>query len=276
MPSFDEQEMSEEQLEALHAYMTDLEAPSLEDKATWWNIDLLSLPTPAMPANRDLELHFSHRFSESITDAGGEGLYGLDSFAFPGFWFSYGLHERVAPYFGRTANLATWEYGVKLGLLLEGQISIPLSIAANIGGTYLDADGLPNATRFTVEVPIGMRLGNRAALQVVPMYSTNPDEFGGDDSGSSSTALGFGGSIRLNTRFSLDGEYIVNVGGFARDASFNQWQTGVTIHVHKHLFSLLVGNSVYTTPDFIVGGAIQTGIKSNVRLGFNVVRAFSF
>ena len=276
MPKFPEEKLSEEDLADIYAYVQDLQPPSLADKATWWNIELLNLPTPAMPARRHLELHFGHRFSESLSDAGREGLYGLDSFAFPGFWFSYGLHERVAPYVGRSANFATWEYGVKVALLLEGQLGVPISMAANIGGTYLDANGLPNPSRFTLEVPIGVRAGNRVALQVVPMFATNPDEFGFEGSAGTSTALGFGGSFKLSTKFSLDGEYITNIGGFERAGSVDQWQAGLTIHVRKHWFSLLLSNSTLTTPDFMVGGTVKTGIKSNVRFGFNLVRAFSF
>jgi cytochrome c553 len=276
MPAFSEDQMSEEQLAAIFAYVRDLPAPTLAAKPTWWNIDLLNLPTPALPDRKDLEIHFGHRFSDSISDAGREGLYGLDSFAFPAFWFSYGLHERIAPYAGRTANFATWEYGVKLGLLLEGQIGIPLSVAANVGGTFLDADGIPNASRFTIEVPIGVRAGDRFAFQVVPMFATNPDDAGAATSPTSSTALGFGGSFKLNTRISFDGEYITNVSGFVREPSIDQWQAGMTIHVRKHWFSILVTNSVLSTPDFMVGASFPTGIKSNVRLGFNLVRAFSF
>jgi len=276
MPPFPEEKLSEEDLAAIYAYVQDLAPPSLADKATWWNIELLNLPTPALPARGDLEVHFGHRFSESLADAGFEGLYGLDSFAFPGFWFSYGLHPRVAPYVGRSANFATWEYGAKIAIILEGQLGVPLSVAANIGGTYLDADGLASPSRFTLEVPIGVRAGNRVALQVVPMLVTNPDEFGDDSSPGSSTAVGFGGAFKLSTKFSLDAEYITNIGGFARAGSVDQWQVGLTIHVRKHWFSLLVSNSTLTTPDFMAGGTVQTGIKSNVRFGFNLVRAFGF
>ena len=220
MPDFSVEELSEEDLIDIFAYMKGLEAPTLADKRTWWGIDLLNLPTPALPEKKTLELHFTHRFSESLTDAGREGLYGLDSFAFPGFWFSYGLSDRVAPYVGRTANLATWEFGVKIKLLDEHDISLPISIAANIGGTFLDANGIPNNNRFTVELPIGVRAGERLAFQFVPIYTTDPDEQDFPDSDSHALALGFGGSLRLSTTYSLDAEYIANIGGFEQfDAS---------------------------------------------------------
>ncbi|NKB88866.1 MAG: hypothetical protein GKS06_11670 [Acidobacteria bacterium] len=274
MPAFDDTEMSEEQLTAIHDYLTDLEAPTLATKSTWWNTDLLNLPTPALPRKGDMEVHFTHRFSDSVSDAGRQGFYGLDSFAFPGFWFIYTAHERVAPYVGRTANLATWEYGLKIALLREHDLGVPISVAANIGGAYLDTEGIPNAGRFTAELPIGVRAGDRIALQVVPMYATNPDEFGAPGSPGFSTALGVGGSFKLNTKISLDGEYITNLGGYERQPSIDQWQAGVTFHVHKHWFSLLLTNSTLSTPDFMVGGSFPTGIKSNIRIGFNLVRAF--
>ncbi len=276
MPDFSTDELSEDDLGDIVAYIKTLEAPTLADKRTWWSIDLLNLPTAALPEKKTLELHFTHRFSESLSDAGRERLYGLDSFAFPGFWFSYGLSDRIAPYVGRSANLATWEFGVKVKLLDEDQTSLPLSIAANIGGTFLDANGIPNNNRFTVELPLGIRAGDRLAFQFVPIYSTDPDEQDLPGSDGYALALGFGGSLRLSTTYSLDVEYIANVGGFERFDAANQWQAGVTIHVRRHLFQLLVSNSTLTTPDFMAAGSFKTGIKSNVRFGFNLVRAFSF
>ena len=276
MPDFSVEELSEEDLADISAYLKSLEAPTLADKRTWWSIDLLNLPTPALPEKKTLELHFTHRFSESLTDAGREGLYGLDSFAFPGFWFSYGLSDRVAPYVGRTANLATWEFGVKIKLLDERDSSLPISVAANIGGTFLDANGIPNNNRFTVELPVGVRASERLVFQFVPIYTTDPDEQDFPDSDSYALALGFGGSLRLSTTYSLDAEYIANIGGFEQFDALNQWQAGVTIHVRRHLFSLMLSNSILTTPDFMAAGSFRTGIKSNVRFGFNLVRAFSF
>ncbi len=276
MPAFSVEELSDEDLADIFAYLNGLEPPTLADKRTWWGIDLLNLPTPALPARKTVELHFTHRFSESLSDAGREGLYGLDSFAFPGFWFSFGLTDRIAPYVGRTANLATWEFGVKIRLLDESQTSVPISVAANIGGTFLDANGIPNNNRLTVELPIGVRAGDRLAFQFVPIYTTDPDEQDFPGSDGYAIALGFGGSLRLSTTYSIDAEYIANVGGFEQFDSMNQWQAGVSIHVRRHLFQLLVSNSTLTTPDFMAAGSFRTGIKSNVRFGFNLVRAFSF
>lgn len=276
MPAFSEEELSERDLEDIYAYLRRLPPPTLADKATWWGTDGLNLPTPRLARKGGFEIHFTHRFSDSITDAGLEGLYGLDSFAFPGFWFSYGLNERIAPYAGRTSNLATWEYGVKFGLLREGELGIPVSIAATVGGSYLDADGIPNNSRFVVELPIGVRLGDRLALQAVPFYATNPDEQGDPDSPGYALAIGLGASVKLSTRFALEAEWIRNLAGFERQDAIDQWQAGFTIDVGQHLFQLMATNAIFSTPDFMAGGAIRTSRDSNIRLGFNIVREFSF
>lgn len=277
MPTFDPEQLSEADAADIYAWVQSLDPPTLADKDTWWSIDLLNLPTPATSRRGDFEVHFSHRFSEPVQDAGLERLYGLDSFAFPGFWFSYGLTDRIAPYFGRTANLATWEFGVKVGLLREGDLGgAPVSVAAQIGGTALDADGIANATRFTAEVPVGVRIGDRLAVQAVPIYVTNPGEIEALESESWSLALGLGASIRLSRTLSFDGEWITNVDGFERPGGIDQWQAGVTMHVGRHLFQILLTNSVQTTPDFMAPGTLPTGIDSDVRLGFNLIRLFAF
>lgn len=276
MPAFTEEELPEEDLADIYAWLQSLDPPSLSTKPTWWGSDLVNLPTPRTPDRGELEVHFSHRFSDTIQDAGREGLWGLDSFAFPGFWFTYGLTGRIAPYVGRTANLATYEYGLKVELLRESDLGVPISIGLQAGGIALDADGVANASRFTAELPVGVRAGDRLALQVVPVYTTNPDEQAFPGSEDWSMALGFGASLRLTMGLSFDGEWITNIDGYERFGARDQWQAGVTMQVGGHLFQLLVSNSVQTTPDVMAAGTLRTGIESNVRLGFNLVRGFTF
>ncbi len=276
MPTFEVEDVSDEGVADIYAYLQRLGPPSLAEKRTWWGIDLLNLPTPRTTPEKDFEVHFSHRFSDSIQDSGREGFFGLDSFAFPGFWFSYGFTDRLGAYVGRTANLATYEYGIKFGLLPEGTWSVPLSVAVNLGGIYLDANGIPNASRFTVELPIGYRIGQRLAVQAVPFYATNTDEQGSEDSPDYSIALGLSGSLKINTRLALEGEWITNLGGFVRQRSLDQWQAGVAIEAGRHTFQLMLANSIFTTPDFMAAGTFRTGVKSNIRFGFNLVRSFSF
>ena len=273
MPDFPPQELSDGDLDAIYDYLQSLSTDDLGRHPTWRGTDLLNLPTPRTPGDGILEVHFSHRFSDSIRDSGKEGLFGLDSFAFPSFFFTYGVKDRVAAFVGRSANLATWEFGAKVKLLEEPE-GLPLSTAANIGGTFLDANGVPNNKRFTAELPIGWRLGDRVSLMAVPIFTTNPDEFGDPDSDDTALALGLGGSLKLSSRLSLDGEWIHNLGGFERPESVDQWQAGVGVRVGGHLFQMMLTNGVFTTPDFMAAGVFRTGVKSNIKFGFNLVRSF--
>lgn len=274
MPSFSEDELTDEEVGAIHAWLQGLEPPTLADKQTWWGTDLVNLPTPRTPERGQMEVHFSHRFSESIADAGRERLWGLDSFAFPGFWFQYGIDDRFAAYGGRTANLATWEIGGKAELLREGELAEPLSVGLQAGLTFLDTAGIENDTRVTVELPVGFRVSDRLAFAVTPLYASDTDDQNRPGSDGYSLAIGLGGSVRLSRTLSVDGEWITNVGGFERPNAIDQWQAGVTIDVGGHLFQLLLANNVQTTPDFMAGGALSTGIDSDIRFGFNLIRAF--
>ena len=40
------------------------------------------------------------------------------------------------------------------------------------------------------------------------------------------------------------------------------------------MFQFLASNSVFTTPDFMAAGTQRTGVESDVRVGFNLVRLF--
>ena len=67
---------------------------------------------------------------------------------------------------------------------------------------------------------------------------------------------------------------MTNLGGFAEPDAIDQWQVFWAIKVGGHLFQIGLTNAVLYTPDQMAPGARKTGQKSDVRLGFNLVRAF--
>jgi len=275
MPAFPESRLSDDDLREIYAWVTGL-ADQKPHYATWFGSELVNLPTPEMPGERSLEVHFSHRFQESISDAGRQGLWGLDSFATPTFSFSYGIIERVSAYGGRSSFLATWEYGAKVELLREDDTAVPVSAAAVVGGTYLDTSGIQNKSRFTLEVPVGVRVHERVSLVAVPFLATNTDVDGNPESAGYSAAFGLGGSFRLTPGMSIDVEWITNIGGYERLDAVDQWQVFWGIKKGGHLFQIGVGNSILQTPDAMAPGTQKTGRESDVRIGFNLVRAFQF
>lgn len=272
MPGYGSDRLSDQDVAAIYAWLQSL--PDSPVYPSWFSADLVNLPTPLLPGERTLEIHFSHRFSESIKDAGRQGLWGLDSFAAPAFWFAYGIRDRLEVHGGRSSNRGTWEYGAKVALVEEGRFGLPISASAVVAGAYLDRDDVVDKNRFTAELPVGWRAHDRVSLLVVPFVATNTDPRGDPSSDSFSTALGLGGTVRLTPGQSVDVEWVTHLGGFHNAGAMDQWQVFWGIKVGGHVFQIGVTNSVAYTADQMAPGALPTGRASNVRLGFNLVRAF--
>lgn len=274
MPTFGPERLSDDDIAALHAWVQSLdEQPEFP---SWFSSDLINLPTPTMPGEKTLEVHFSHRFSESIQDSGRQGLWGLDSFAAPAFWFAYGIVDRLQVHGGRSSNRGTWEYGAKLELLREGSLGAPIAASAVIGGAYLDRDNVVDKSRFTAELPVGVRAHERVSLLLVPFLATDTDPSGNPASDGYSAALGVGGTFRITPGHSIDVEWITNLGGFEHPDAVDQWQVFWGIKVGGHVFQIGVTNTVAYTPDQMAPGAVETGREGDVRIGFNLVRSFQF
>lgn len=275
MPAFPEGRLSEDDLRDIYAWVTSLSDDRMH-YPTWFSTDLINLPTPDLPPPRTLEIHFSHRFQESIQDSGREGLWGLDSFATPTFYFAYGLVDRLSAYGGRTSNLATWEYGARVEILREHDIAVPLSASAVVGGVYRDTSGLESKSAFTLEVPVGLRAHDRLSLVAVPILATHTDVGTNPGNDDYSAAFGLGGTFRLSPGLSIDAEWITNVGGFKLPDAVDQWQVFFSMKVGGHVFQIGVTNSVLQTPDAMAAGTLETGIEGETRIGFNLVREFKF
>jgi len=272
MPVYGPDRLSNDDIASLYAWLQSL--PDEPVFPTWFSSELINLATPKMPGAKTLEVHFSHRFTESIRDAGLQGFWGLDSFATPAFWFAYGITDRVQAHGGRSSNRGTWEYGAKVALLDEERLGIPLSVSAVVGGAYLDRDNVVDKSRFTLEVPLGWRVHERVSLLLTPLLATNTDPSGNPASEAYSAALGAGGTFRFTARQSVDFEWVRNVAGFRNVDAVDQWAVYWGIKVGGHVFQIGVGNSVDYTTDQMAAGALALGRESDVRLGFNLVRAF--
>jgi cytochrome c553 len=274
MPAFGPNRVSEEEAAAIHAWLQSL--PAEPSYPTWFSSDLINLPTPQMPGRQTLEVHFTHRFTESVMDAGREGLWGLDSFAVPAFWFAYGVVDRLQVHGGRSSNRGTWEYGAKVELLEEGRIGVPVAASVVLSGAYLDRDAVVDKNRFTAELPVGWRAHERVSLLLTPLFATNTDANADPASDGYSAALGLGAAFRISHRQSIDVEWVTNIGGFEFPDAVDQWQVFWGMKVGGHVFQLGVTNGIGYTADQMAPGTLELGRESDVRIGFNLVREFKF
>jgi cytochrome c553 len=273
MPTFGPERLSDAEVADIYAWLQSSGAG--QAFPSWFGTDLINLPTPMLPGERTFEVHFTHRFQSSIRDAGRQGLWGLDSFATPVFWFAYGIRDWLQVHGGRSAVRGTWEYGAKVSLLEEGRVAAPVSVAAVLTGAYVDRDEIIDKNRFSVELPVGVKLHDRVSVVASPFLATNTDATGDPASDDYSAAIGLGGTFRVTPGHSLDVEWITNLGGFESPESVDQWQVFWAIKVGGHLFQIGLTNAVLYTPDQMAPGAQKTGARSDVRLGFNLVRAFA-
>lgn len=274
MPAFGPDRVSDAEIAAIHAWLQSL--PDAPSYPTWFSTDLINLPTPEMPGKQTLEVHFSHRFSESIQDAGRQGLWGLDSFAVPAFWFAYGVVDRLQVHGGRSSNRGTWEYGGKVELFEEGRLGVPVAASVVVSGAYLDRDAVVDKHRFAAEFPVGWRVHDRLSLLLTPLFATNTDASADPVSDGYSAAIGLGGTFRFLPGQSIDAEWVANVGGFEHPDAVHQWQVFWGAKVGGHVFQVGLTNVVSYTADQMAPGALEFGTEGNLRLGFNLVREFKF
>jgi hypothetical protein len=88
-------------------------------------------------------------------------------------------------------------------------------------------------------------------------------------------------NVPVGLTFPLPGESLVEIEYIPanRDLgdSLDAWHVALSKSVGGHIFEIVAGNSRATTVDQMLGGDSAAGFrKRDVRLGFNIVRDFSF
>ena len=135
----------------------------------------------------------------------------------------------------------------------------------------LDGPGLENRDRWSVQLPLSVRLHRRLSALVVPSYSARSDYLDAADRRGTS-AVGVGVQWRMNDFASLDGEWIAQTSGVT--SRYQGMTLGLTISTSKHDFQVVLSNSAGITTDlYLPGGDLDAG-RGNLRLGFSISRLF--
>ena len=222
----------------------------------------------SLPAGM-FEVLFHHRFSDTIADSNLRSLYGLDSFAFAGFGFLYGIRDNWLVGIYRTNNEKNFELWTRYSLDLTEQLSVGGRVSLNFNSN----EGTNDPTRIGFQLLVGLHLG-RIDINIAPSYISNPARFEAEDD--FTLALGLQAAFEVMDHLSLVGELTPVLDGFrTRDINGNDhpsWGIGMEIEVGDggHVFTLLITNQSGTTLDQYLPGSTT----SNPRLGFNLVRRF--
>jgi hypothetical protein len=224
----------------------------------------INLPTHLGPGFATLEIFFTHRFTETVSAAGGYDLFGFDSAADIGIGLGAGIGKDVSVELYRSSFFKQLEGSVKWTALWQGDAS-PVGLALRAGSDYRGATGVSDRWSGFFQVVVARRFGTDLDLFLVPSYASDTPTL------RNAINVGLSAAYRFSKGLSLEAEVVprnadARGGGTAWSVSFSKRLPG-------HEFSLWVGNSRATTTDLVVGTDIPGGFKSgDVRLGFNLMR----
>jgi len=227
---------------------------------------IINLPGHLTVGASTLELVFTHRFSQTVGDAGGTELFGLDSAADVGIGLALGLGPRLQVEVYRSSFFKQIEAAAKLTLARQGA-GRPLGLAVRAGTDYRGAAGVEQRWSGFVQAICGRTFGDTLSIWVVPMFASDTPTL------ENAANLGLAGVLHLRRRWDLAAEAIA-ANRDARDGEV-AWSVGLVKRVPGHEFLVYVGNSRATTTDLMVGSDLPGGYGAgDVRLGFNLVRRF--
>lgn len=229
---------------------------------------LINTPTPYTVPARTLEVLFTHRFQQSIQDGDSHNLWGLDSGADVGIGLSWGLTSHADVSLLRSSFQEDYELAGKL-LAFEQSSRRPVSLAARVGIDRLGRPGAVDPTRPFAQLIVSRRLAPGVNVQLAPSWVRDTER------------LRNAFNLPVGLTFALPGERLIEIEVIPKnrdlDDSVTAWHAAFSKQVGGHIFEIVLGNSRAVTVDQSLGGDFAGGFESgDVRLGFNLIRNFSF
>lgn len=231
---------------------------------------LVALPTTLRLPRHRLVFRMTHRFTRPFEDGDfgdlAGDLFGLDSSAQVGFEFRFGLTATTQLGLYRTSDKT-----IQFFLQQELWRSARPAWAVAAQGSLEGQDNFGEEHAPALGLVLSRRLGNRAALYVVPRWvgNTRGENAAGDED--STLALGFGARLRLGGHSYLVADASPRVAGYEGEGSQTVVGVGLEGGVGGHVFQLNVSTGLGTTPAQLARG--EDGPR-DWRLGFNLSRKF--
>ncbi|MFL6263815.1 MAG: DUF5777 family beta-barrel protein [Thermoanaerobaculia bacterium] len=230
---------------------------------------LINGATPYTLGSRRLEVLFTHRFQQPVNQGGdSHNLWGLDSGADVGIGLAWG----AAPHLDLSVYRASFQEDFELAgkfLVLEQAQRLPLTVAVRAGVDHLRRPGVEDPTRPFAQLLLARKLALGVNLLVSPSWVRDTPR------------LRNAFNVPLGLSFPIPGNSLIEIEYIPanRDLgdSLDAWHVALSKSVGGHIFEIVAGNSRATTLDQMLGGDSAAGFrKRDVRLGFNIVRDFSF
>lgn len=225
-----------------------------------------------------LDFKISHRFGP--LSGGVYELFGIDNSNIR-FGGDFGLSENVTIGLGRSSFEKTYDAFAKYRFLRQskGKKKMPITAAIIATGAIKaqrtsnpNLDKLSSRMVYTYQLILGRKFTEGFSLEVVPTFiHRNIVEL--KDEENDVLALGFGFRQKLNSRVSLNGEYVYVFPDQLQSQYQNAIALGLDIETGGHVFQLHVTNAT----SMIEKGFITetTGSWKDLRFGFNISRVFT-
>jgi hypothetical protein len=227
---------------------------------------LVNLPTHLGPGASTFEVLFTHRFTQTVSDAGGYDLFGFDSAADIGIGLGMGFGHGLSAEIYRSSFFKQWESALKWTAIRQGD-TFPAGLTVRAGADYRGASGVVDRWSGFVQVIGAYRLGGALDFFLVPSYASDTPTL------HNAFNVGAGAAYHLPGKWDLAAE-VVAKNQDARNGEM-AWCVALQKRLPGHSFLLYLGNSRATMTDLIVGSDFPGGFdKGDVRVGFNLSRRF--
>ncbi len=222
--------------------------------------------TPLTNEKGTFEAYITHRFNADAKDAGGGGLWGLDSGASTMLGIEYVPVRDLAVQVYRVNNYADYEFALKT-TLLRPRASLPLAIGLRGGLDWRTASYATKETSAFGQALVSYTIADRVTLAAAPSWVQN---------------TGFQKDVwnvpvivqvKVTKTIAIMGEYVPKKDFVP--GSVGQWSVSIEKQLFNHHFALWMGNSGATTMDQTIGGDFLGGVTDrSMKIGFNLIRAF--
>jgi hypothetical protein len=229
---------------------------------------VINLPTADMPGPRTLQLFFTHRFSGAVQASDVHSLFSFDSGADVNIGLAYVPVKNLEIGFYRARSLEDYEVHVKYAIL--GGAS-PVHVAARVGGDWRTASSYTEKRfSFFVQAIASLTIAERVHLSVVPTYVTRAVgqlEFEPFPVHDNVWNVPVAVSVAVTRSINVQAELTPRTHSPATG-----WVVAVEKTLPKHRFSFTAGNLREVTVDQFIASDFKNQPRSNIYLGFNIVR----
>lgn len=228
---------------------------------------IINFPSADTPPPRTLQVHFTHRFSDPVQDSNIHNLFSFDSGAEVGIGLSYTPVKNLEIGFLRERTLEDYELSAKYAVLSDAS---PVHVAVRAGGDWRTSKTYyPERFTFFAQAVTSVFLFDRVRLSVLPTFVTK--------AAGQQFILPIRDNV-FNVLFAVSGAVTrtINVQGEVVPRRAQSpgagWIVAIEKVLPKHRFSFTAGNMKSTTVDQYIAPDLAGRPRSNVYLGFNIIR----